>query len=756
MKNMIQILVAFGTFFLSSTPSPAQWISPSPQGNRLISGFAIGNRAYFLGQSSALIMTGDDGDAWEQLAPYALPIERAWYADNKSQHIAFTDSLHGFITAEDLPYETSDAGRHWVQSGTPWGYGPIFFVSPRHGWKGGYSGYFRTTDGGATWNSMPASLPTDNYVTAFTASDSSHVWLITTHYSQQNSGSIKYSSDGGISWAYQSVNWGPYWDTTRKYSFVDIKVNPSGIGLACGYAWLPYQYHADGFLARTTNFGRTWSFVQTFTSVYNTILSPSDSAWILLGNNPYSQERGSDFEPSIIRSVDYGSSWKSVFEQPELPAPQTGVWIPSRKVLLAGGYYGILYRSKDLGETWEILGRRTPRLNDVDILPGTQFGLAVGDSAFILRTTDRGTSWQAGHANALAQKRFKSTSARGNKMWIGGEGGILLRTFDHGSSWEQVRLPYDTVGYYYYNIEDVSAYDSDHLAVCLTGLEWVNDKSFIFYTSDGGNNWHVWQSPNGLQAQTIQMYTENSIVTGGLYWPPGGSSGEGFVAQTIDFGHHWDTTHFPDPVVKVTMVNDSVGFTGTYGGAYKTHNGWKTVQKILTGNDIVTEIAFDEQGAGWMFRGYDLLTSTNEGETWSVSPLNMLSEERVKAMAVDSIGKMFIVTEDGSFLSTLPSIITDVRFNGSKGKPQEFTLSQNYPNPFNPRTTIEFSLPIRSSVRLDLFNILGQLVATLVDETRPAGHYLESLDASGLPSGAYFYRLRAGTFLETRKLILLK
>jgi len=91
-----------------------------------------------------------------------------------------------------------------------------------------------------------------------------------------------------------------------------------------------------------------------------------------------------------------------------------------------------------------------------------------------------------------------------------------------------------------------------------------------------------------------------------------------------------------------------------------------------------------------------------------------------------------------------------------KQLPQKFSLSQNYPNPFNPTTTIKFELPKQSLVKLELFNVLGQCVAILVDEIRPAGHYSEQFNASNITSGVYFYRLQAEAFKETRKLILLR
>jgi formylglycine-generating enzyme required for sulfatase activity len=88
--------------------------------------------------------------------------------------------------------------------------------------------------------------------------------------------------------------------------------------------------------------------------------------------------------------------------------------------------------------------------------------------------------------------------------------------------------------------------------------------------------------------------------------------------------------------------------------------------------------------------------------------------------------------------------------------PSDFYLGQNYPNPFNPSTTIRYGLPTRSHVTLTVFNTLGQEVAQLVNGDLEAGYHEVRFDASGLSSGVYFYRLQAGTYVETRKLLLLR
>ena len=88
--------------------------------------------------------------------------------------------------------------------------------------------------------------------------------------------------------------------------------------------------------------------------------------------------------------------------------------------------------------------------------------------------------------------------------------------------------------------------------------------------------------------------------------------------------------------------------------------------------------------------------------------------------------------------------------------PRAFALSQNYPNPFNPTTTIEFRVSSSEFVTLQVFDVLGREVAMLVNEARPEGVYTVRWDASSQPSGVYYYRLQAGAFVESKKMILMK
>lgn len=115
----------------------------------------------------------------------------------------------------------------------------------------------------------------------------------------------------------------------------------------------------------------------------------------------------------------------------------------------------------------------------------------------------------------------------------------------------------------------------------------------------------------------------------------------------------------------------------------------------------------------------------------------------------------YVVGTKGGFIQAKVTSITSVQFPISD-KPTQYELNQNYPNPFNPSTTISFNIPLKSFVTLKVFDIIGREVATIVSEEMSAGTYSRKWNATNPSCGIYFYRLQAGTFIETKKLVLLK
>ncbi len=126
--------------------------------------------------------------------------------------------------------------------------------------------------------------------------------------------------------------------------------------------------------------------------------------------------------------------------------------------------------------------------------------------------------------------------------------------------------------------------------------------------------------------------------------------------------------------------------------------------------------------------------------------------ERLRGIMYYSFGNYKLVPRNVDDFANVTSVTDRV----DDGIPQAFDLLQNYPNPFNPVTRIRFSLPKDVHVTLRIFNVLGQQVKVLVDEHHTAGTYVATFDAAALSSGVYFYRIEAGDYIETKRMVLLK
>jgi len=112
------------------------------------------------------------------------------------------------------------------------------------------------------------------------------------------------------------------------------------------------------------------------------------------------------------------------------------------------------------------------------------------------------------------------------------------------------------------------------------------------------------------------------------------------------------------------------------------------------------------------------------------------------------------IYKDGEFLGDTLFSLTGI--DESITSPANYHLSQNYPNPFNPTTTLSYQIPRAGFILFRVYDILGREVATLVNEEKPVGWYEVEFDGTGFASGIYFYRLQAGNFIETKKMILLR
>jgi ligand-binding sensor domain-containing protein len=127
----------------------------------------------------------------------------------------------------------------------------------------------------------------------------------------------------------------------------------------------------------------------------------------------------------------------------------------------------------------------------------------------------------------------------------------------------------------------------------------------------------------------------------------------------------------------------------------------------------------------------------------------------IYCITMDNSNHLWIGTLYGLSEMIDPSI-TEIQTKNNFNKPDKYSLSQNYPNPFNPTTNIQFSIPHSGFVTLKVYDVLGNEIRTLVNEEKTAGTYNIEFDGSNLASGIYFYVLRAGDFVQSRKMLIVK
>jgi hypothetical protein len=208
-------------------------------------------------------------------------------------------------------------------------------------------------------------------------------------------------------------------------------------------------------------------------------------------------------------------------------------------------------------------------------------------------------------------------------------------------------------------------------------------------------------------------------------------------------------------LIKTDYSGDTL-WTKTFGGT--SSDVFSSIQQTSDGGYIITGHT-DSFGAGgedgWLIKVDDL------GDTIWTKTIGGSSQEFCSSVEQIQDGGYIItgiknngVSTDVWLIKTTPDISntvpnTEIAFS-------DFSLQQNYPNPFNPSTKISWQLPVGSQQTLKIYDVLGNEVTTLVDEFKPAGNYEFEFDASGLPSGIYFYQLKTEGFVETKKMILVK
>lgn len=380
-------------------------------------------------------------------------------------------------------------------------------------------------------------------------------------------------------------------------------------------------------------------------------------------------------------------------------------------------------------------------------------GWAVGDSGAILHTTNGGENWliqQSGIDANIHSVTFPTPYSGRALAWKSDAppyGTYILRTSDGGITWENEFFREENVF-----LQPVYFIDS------LTG--WVGAGSAgLYYTTDGGREWISSEidSFGGFPKKDFAFLNkEYGYVCGGTF------DVVGLIWRTSDGGRTWHGKPTgPEPVHKLhlrdSLLVEGIGGDFEYGvSVVRTTDAgmqWSYTELNIFG--IGLGLAFRTPAEGWVsmnggLTGKFLLTN-DSGYTWVESP------------TPDSVYLADVVFPDSLHGYAVGQNGIILRYNGSLAaiqhaseKKKEFLLNQNFPNPFNPATTISYELYERTFVVITIYDILGKEKETLVRAEQFPGVHQVQFDGSGLPSGVYYYTLKAGQYLSARKMVILK
>jgi photosystem II stability/assembly factor-like uncharacterized protein len=739
-RKMRTLKISLLVFILSITISAQwEWQNPKPQGNDLVDIQSITNNLNFAcGKHGTVLKTTTGGEEWLVL-PFPKRIDLL--------SLCFINPTIGWVTGKKdsivYLYKTIDSGDTWTkQLEVEAELISSFFIDEFEGWLGIDSTLFRTTDGGNTWTQLLIPGP----ITDVFFYDTEHGWVASRDWSPHNLKSKIYSTtDGGNTWQYTIIN-DP---TVSRITFVNLSlgwligVDNFGPNVTSARVW------------NTTNGGITWQqqleiggwgYYYIFTDL-DFINESIGWAATLFGKS--------------YKTTDSGNSWVEVNNVYLLNqiAPIT------EQLLLGCGRFGVNYISIDGGLTW-VKNFEGEILNDTWELfvLNEDFCFSGGEDA-LMKTSNGGENWSKIELNVPGQQYLNARAIWFGDLlngwlgleYLGGHGG-LLKTSDGGTTWT---VQVDSI----HRVFDICFFNNT--------LGWFGSGKKIYHTSDAGNNWFAQAEVSQIaEIMAVQFASANVGWAGGYVG----------LFKTIDGGNNWEQA-FPTGINLYTygihFVNPLEGWVIGDGGLegdkiFKTSDGgqtWEDRSYPISRNSRLKALYFKDINNGWVV-GWDeysnalILHTTSGGSYWEILDFPTSHALTNIGFANENIG--WVLGSAGIILHTTNGGVSFLEDEVDANNSNEFLLSQNYPNPFNPITKIKYEIPGQARndnalVTLKVYDILGSEIATLVNEEKPSGEYEVEFNAAShsgnvrnLPSGIYFYQLKAGQYSETKKMVLLK
>ena len=273
---------------------------------------------------------------------------------------------------------------------------------------------------------------------------------------------------------------------------------------------------------------------------------------------------------------------------------------------------------------------------------------------------------------------------------------------------------------------------------------FLSDATFYFYVEDKDDPDSV-LSYQVISGKKVQAIWEN---TGFKFFAPPNWFGSDTLQLIVNDVFQADTASL---YITVNPVNDPPDIANI--PEHISFEGDSSFTLLLW--DYVSDVETSDSLLNYQF------ASENDSLKWEFIPQNGMLKLFAETGYVGETRFFITVTDDSNAtvsdtINVTVSPVTGIADTLANAIPREYVLFQNYPNPFNPVTHIRFGLPKASRVRIEVFNILGQQVAILLDGRKPAGYHEVVWDAKEMSSGLYVYRIQASDFVQTRKMILMR
>jgi len=695
---------------------------------------------------------------------------------NELKAVKFIDQNTGLaVGIKGTIIKSTDGGLNWVNlnSGTFIDLNNLVFISSDNIIAiGANSIILSSSNGGLNWSINHLN---DNInLTGICFNNQSTGWISGFNNSIGH-GMLYKTTNGGINWILNFTS--PYDDYFIKIQFIDE--NSGWVG--GGYT-----------LFRTTSGGKNWNLVNSLAYAIDLTFKDTIEGMVTGGYSHGSSNYG-----IIRKTTNSGSNWLNSFSYQDTVLNSIS-FFNSYTGFVAGRKGGI-FKSTNYGDSWFSLQSNTYHdLNSIYFYDSLN-GWSVGKSGTIIKSEDVGLNWELkskGIINLIGLGAFIDQ----NTGWISSAAGIMKST-DGGGQWSSVWDSISNWSYYpkFFFLNNSTGW--------LTYSAAKNDRFTVYKTIDGGINWifqNIFIAENFFESYIINSinfidnYTGFIVGTKRYYQWPFGYYYIGMLFKTTDGGLNWTTSQLPVGIPNdIKFINVNTSFIVGTGKILKTTNSglnWISIPGIYGNFYNFLKISFINENTGWLSGDDRICKTTNGGLNWvDQSYLNISGLHSMVFLNEDfgwvcgNQGKIYATSNGGVnwFNQPTPTYenlfsITFINPNtgwavGSNGTilktssgiqvginqleqnvPKNFFLSQNYPNPFNPKTKIKYSITSAQYISLKVYNILGKEITTLINERQNAGNYEVTFDGSDLSSGIYFYKLEAESFVETKRMMLLK